>query len=191
MSGGRREAISSTDARKPLVGSRLTRVRHSASPRATGPPISTVRFRRGRREVAPVRSSARRSVLVLGRERACKRIQKLAGHSRPKKIRQQLRAAADRGVGVAVRGEHDHLAGQLPADRLLEESREGAMRWVEVRGATREIGDRHGLAEEGPPRRGLTRSRMWQRWRCMRPIVDDVGALEACHIHWSAWASRT
>jgi peptide deformylase len=45
----------------------------------------------------------------------------------------ELRAAAHRGVGVAVRGEHDHLAGRLVADRLAEEIREGAMRGVEVR----------------------------------------------------------
>jgi hypothetical protein len=50
------------------------------------------------------------------------------------------------------------------------------MRWGEVRGATRGIGERHGLAEEGPPRRRADRSRMWQQWRCMRPIASTRSA---------------
>jgi hypothetical protein len=37
--------------------------------------------------------------------------------------------ADHRGVGAAVRGEHNHLGGRLVAERLLEEIREGAMRW--------------------------------------------------------------
>jgi len=33
---------------------------------------------------------------------------------------QELFASAHRGVGVAVRREHDHLAGRLVADRFVE-----------------------------------------------------------------------
>ena len=46
------------------------------------------------------------------------------------------------------------------------------MRWVEVRGATREIGDRHGLAEEGPPRRRADEVEDVAAVAVMRPIAS-------------------
>jgi hypothetical protein len=93
---------------------------------------------------------------------------------------EELRAAAHGNVRVAVARQHDHLALGLVSDRLVEEIAEVVPLWVEGGRAAREVGDRHGRAEEHPSgRRG-------DQVEDVAPVpvkaphgIDQVGGLEA------------
>jgi hypothetical protein len=77
---------------------------------------------------------------------------------------------AHRGVGVAVRSEHDDLADRLLADRLVEQVGKVVAVGLERGGATREVRDRHRRPKEDSV-------------GCRADQVEDVAAVAVHATH--------
>jgi len=95
---------------------------------------------------------------------------------------QELCAPTHRGVGVAVRREHDHLAGRVVADRFVEQVGEVVALGIERCRAAREVRDRHRRAEQDSARRRSDEIEDVAAVAVQPPHrVDQVRALEAVY----------